>query len=255
MQTAVVLCLLVALCSAAPSSRSHLPRPRLDGRIVGGEAVDISQYPWQLSLQKLGSHSCGASIISSNWVLTAAHCLEGAFISFMSFRAGSSIRESGGTVYDAADGYYHQDYDSITTDYDIGVVQISGSFSFDSNVQAVSLGSTEPSAGTAVTVTGWGDLSIGGSSPLQLQAVTTSIVARTSCNSAYGGEITWRMICAGEDAGGKDSCQGDSGGPLVEGSTQYGIVSWGRGCALPGYPGVYANVANLRSWVTQVSGV
>ncbi|XP_049957858.1 trypsin delta-like [Schistocerca serialis cubense] len=216
MQTAVVLCLLVALCSAAPPTGSHLPRPRLDGRIVGGEAVDISQYPWQLSLQKLGSHSCGASIISSDWVLTAAHCLEGPFINFMSFRAGSSIRESGGT--------------------------------------AVSLGSTEPSAGTAVTVTGWGDLSIGGSSPTA-QAVTTSIVARTACNSAYGGEIAWHMICASEDAGGKDSCQGDSGGPLVEGSTQYGIVSWGRGCALPGCPGVNAIVVNLRSWVTQVTGV
>ncbi|XP_049779308.1 trypsin alpha-3-like [Schistocerca cancellata] len=122
-------------------------------------------------------------------------------------------------------------------------------------LQTVSLGTTEPSAGTAVTITGWGDLSSGGSSPTQLQAVTTSIVARASCNIAYGGEITQRMICAGEDEGGKDSCQGDSGGPLVEGSTQYGIVSWGRGCAQAGYPGVYANVANLRSWVTEVTGV
>ncbi|XP_049861893.1 trypsin 5G1-like [Schistocerca gregaria] len=94
-----------------------------------------------------------------------------------------------------------------------------------------------------------------GSSPTQLQGVTTSIVSCASCNIAYGGGITQRMICAGEEEGGNDSCQGDSGGTLVEGSTQYSIVSWGRGCACPSYPGVFDNVANLRSWVTQVTGV
>lgn len=47
-----------------------------DGRIVGGVAVDIVDYPWQLSLQEYGIHACGASIISSTWGLTAAHCVE-----------------------------------------------------------------------------------------------------------------------------------------------------------------------------------
>ncbi|XP_049809287.1 trypsin-3-like [Schistocerca nitens] len=117
-------------------------------------------------------------------------------------------------------------------------------------LQAVSLGSTKPSAGTAVTITGCGSLSSRGSTP-----PPPSFVARASCNPAYGGRITQRMICSGEDEGGKHSCQGDSGGPLVEGSTQYGIVSWGRGCAQAGYPGVYANVANLRSSISQVSAV
>jgi len=59
------------------------------------------------------------------------------------------------------------------------------------------------------------------------------------------------MICAAYSQGGVDSCQGDSGGPLFDASTgvQYGVVSWGFGCALAGRPGVYAEVALYRSWI------
>lgn len=58
------------------------------------------------------------------------------------------------------------------------------------------------------------------------------------------------MICAGNVAeGGIDSCQGDSGGPLVSGSTLVGITSWGEGCALPNFPGVYARVPALSDWI------
>ncbi|XP_049861894.1 trypsin delta-like, partial [Schistocerca gregaria] len=207
--------------------------PPLDGRIVGGEAVDISQYPWQLSLQKLGSHSYGASIISSDWALTAAHC---------SLRNTPCCARQKGMFY-GRKGKRKE----------AAIYRANGSLAVAR--LPVGLGSKEPSADTPVTITGWGALSSTGSSPIQLQAVTTYVVDRASCNLAYNGGITQRLICAGEDEGGKDSCQGDSGGPLVEGSTQYGIVSWGRGCAQAGYPGVYANMANLRSWVTQVTGM
>jgi len=58
--------------------------------------------------------------------------------------------------------------------------------------------------------------------------------------------ITSRMVCAGVAEGGKDSCQGDSGGALYikKSGKQIGIVSWGKGCAEKGYPGVYGNVAD-----------
>ena len=62
------------------------------------------------------------------------------------------------------------------------------------------------------------------------------------------------MLCAGyEETGGKDSCQGDSGGPLVDKETkeQIGVVSFGQGCAEPGYPGVYTQVSYFIDWINE----
>ena len=59
-------------------------------------------------------------------------------------------------------------------------------------------------------------------------------------------------MCAGFDACGRDSCQGDSGGPIVDDQgTVIGAVSWGTGCALAGFPGVYARVGSLRAFIDE----
>jgi trypsin len=136
--------------------------------------------------------------------------------------------------------------------------QVSVPFEYGTGIQPISLASSEPSAGASAVVSGWGTLSSGSSSlPTQLQAVTVNIVSASQCDSAYAdyGGITENMICAGVTGGGKDACQGDSGGPLAVAGSLVGIVSWGVGCAEASYPGVYSNVAALKSFVTEETGV
>ena len=108
-----------------------------------------------------------------------------------------------------------------------------------------------------VWTSGWGTLSSGSSAlPNILQKVDVPLVNTADCNSAaaYGGDITDRMVCAGLQAGGKDSCQGDSGGPLfaseADGSFKLvGVVSWGEGCARPNKYGVYSKVNIMVDWI------
>ncbi|GJQ74459.1 hypothetical protein Trydic_g21329 [Trypoxylus dichotomus] len=254
MRFSIVLAFAGCALAGVPAKRDLPIVPMLDGRIVGGSSVNIADYPYQLSLQYFGSHICGASIVSAFWAVTAAHCVSGSSSSFFTIRAGSSIRGSGGSVHSVSSIIAHSSYNSRTIDYDIAVIRVSSAFSLGSfGVSAISLpssGST-PSAGATAVVSGWGTLSSGASTlPTQLQAVQVPIVSRSSCRRSYGtNSITDRMLCAGFTAGGKDACQGDSGGPLVVNGVLVGVVSWGYGCAIAEYPGVYADVGNLRSWI------
>jgi len=55
--------------------------PSIDSRIVGGSVTVPNEFPWQAFLIAYlpsgGANYCGGSLISNQWVLTAAHCLQG----------------------------------------------------------------------------------------------------------------------------------------------------------------------------------
>ena len=102
-------------------------------------------------------------------------------------------------------------------------------------------------------VSGWGTLESEGNYPDTLQWVEVPAVTNDVCEQAYADEITDAMICAGYTQGGRDACQGDSGGPFVclDGNIAIltGVVSWGVGCASPGFYGVYARVTKTLDWI------
>ncbi|KAF5287001.1 hypothetical protein FQA39_LY16115 [Lamprigera yunnana] len=244
----LLVCALLIAAVAGVSRTSSL-LPRLDGRIVGGRPVEIEDYPYQISFQSYKSHFCGGSLISSDVVLTAAHCTDGKTPDRLSIAYGAKHRYQGNSV-DVSQIDQHQSFSWDTFDNDIAVLFLRENVVFGSNAALIPLTSSAPGSSDRVGhVSGWGRLWSGGSSPDLLQAVAVTEVPHNDCNYYYSGKITERMICFA--APGKDSCQGDSGGPLVDKNRneQVGIVSWGYGCADARYPGVYSNVYILKSWI------
>ena len=274
MRAFLVLCLALAVSANLPvpydvyvrNGGLPLPQKLRTGRwynpsrssefIVGGNDAAAGEIPWIASLST-SSHFCGGSVINANTILTAAHCVSGQSAGSLTVRVGSLRHATGGSTVKVSQIKSHTSYNPSTIDYDVALLITSTAIPIDgTNVKAVSLASSEPASGSTVTVAGWGTTSQGaGTLPATLKRVDVNMVDRTTCQSNYGSSsITARMICAGVNGGGKDSCQGDSGGPLTQGTTQVGVVSWGRGCAQAGYPGVYTNVANLLSWINSNKG-
>jgi secreted trypsin-like serine protease len=104
-------------------------------------------------------------------------------------------------------------------------------------------------------VVGWGELQEGsGIFPEDLYEVEVPIVSRSTCNATYGAAFTQNMFCAGYSQGGKDTCQSDSGGPLMaieQGKyVQFGLTSWGAGCAKPNFYGIYTRLSNFENWIS-----
>ncbi|XP_017574827.1 suppressor of tumorigenicity 14 protein homolog [Pygocentrus nattereri] len=246
-------------------------RPYKHNRIVGGQNADVGEWPWQVSLHYMNNgHTCGASIISNKWLLSAAHCFASAEASY--HEASSWLTYSGMQDQEKEDSNVqmrevktiitHQDYNQMTQDNDIALLELKEPLVFSNTIHPVCLPASSHvfPAGMPCWVTGWGALREGGRVSRVLQKAEVKIINDTVCDEVTEGQVTSRMLCSGFLAGGVDACQGDSGGPLVCLSEaniwfQCGIVSWGEGCARRNKPGVYTRLTKFRDWIRKHSGV
>ncbi|XP_041641491.1 transmembrane protease serine 6 isoform X2 [Cheilinus undulatus] len=232
------------------------------GRIVGGSNASEGEWPWQVSLQVRGHHICGGTLISGQWLVSAAHCFYDdrlfspsmwtAYLSKLLLNRSSPTEE----VARVQRIYLHQYYDDESHDYDLALLKL------DRVVKHARPACLPPPThqlepDLLCWVTGWGSLREGGRESNVLQKVDVRLVSEEACVHSYGRLVTPRMLCAGYRTGEKDACQGDSGGPLVcqEPSGRWflaGVVSWGRGCGRPDYYGVYTRVTRLSDWIKQI---
>lgn len=228
--------------------------------IVGGVEAKKGEFPFIVSLQTK-SHFCGGSLIASNVVLTAAHCIKDTYpIEEIRVKAGlHKLADKNAESFGIKDSIVNPNYNDRTHDFDYAILILNGRSSF----APISLAHEEipldddhlknPMAITA----GWGTLSEGGGVSPALMKVEVPLISAPACEKSYQ-NISDRMICAGYPEGGKDSCQGDSGGPLLvekDGKPSLvGIVSWGQGCARPEKYGVYSKVSAGYEWIKKILG-
>lgn len=248
METYLAPLVLLISTAARPDARV-LCLQKLQPRIINGTPINIEDAPWQVAILNDSAPHCGGSIYSEDIIITAAHCVVGIAEEHLTVRAGSAQQLSGGQLEQVAAIVSHSAYDPKTTENDIAVVRLAHPLEFGPLVQQIPLATEIPENGADAFVTGWGN--IGLEYPEDLHGVKVQMIDHEICALTkypmMGYKITEDMICAAGEL--KDACDGDSGGPLVYNGELVGVVSWGRGCATPGYPGVYANVAHFHDWL------
>nr|XP_023414879.1 LOW QUALITY PROTEIN: transmembrane protease serine 2 [Loxodonta africana] len=232
-------------------------------RIVGGESAALGAWPWQVSLHVQGVHVCGGSIITPQWIVTAAHCVEEPLSSPWYWTAFAGILKQSSMVYGSGHQVEkvisHPNYDSKTKNNDVALMKLQAPLTFNDRVSPVCL----PNPGLMLEptqtcwISGWGATQEKGKTSNELNAAKVPLIETWICNNRYiyNDLVTPTMICAGYLEGNIDSCQGDSGGPLVTLKSSVwwliGDTSWGSGCAKVNRPGVYGNMTVFTDWIYQ----
>ncbi|XP_031523418.1 apolipoprotein(a) isoform X2 [Papio anubis] len=228
------------------------------GRVVGGCVAHAHSWPWQVSLRtRFGKHFCGGTLISPEWVLTAARCLE-------TFSRPSSYKVILGAHQEVNLESHVQEIEVSRlflepTGADIALLKLSRPAIITDKVIPACLPSPNYviTAWTECYITGWGETQ-GTFGAGLLKEAQLHVIENTVCNryEFLNGRVKSTELCAGHLAGGTDSCQGDSGGPVVcfdkDKYILRGITSWGPGCARPNKPGVYVRVSSFVTWIEGV---
>nr|XP_019535913.2 trypsin-7-like [Aedes albopictus] len=237
----------------------NFPNYVVPGKIVGGYVDTIRNVPYTVSLQLIyEGHFCGGSLISSDWVVTAAHCVHGRSPSALTVRVGSSYRDSGGVLRDVRQIIVPEQYNPTASfDFDVALLnlmqRVSSSYETVDFIRMYEASFPTPKGMKCLT-SGWGATKNPNQSSGRIKSAMLDIVDIDMCRHAlYPSPVTDKMICAGGQN--DDACQGDSGGPLVCAGRLAGIVSWGRGCGVVGTPGVYTFLPKVRMWIYEKTGV
>ncbi|XP_011548805.3 chymotrypsin-2-like [Plutella xylostella] len=239
-----------------------------NNRIVGGTQAEEGSAAHMVALtvgSNIVSFSCGASLITTQTILTAAHCIEGAWVNgslVSSYRAtvGTNVWNQGGTSYAIARNVTHPNYLESIIKNDIGLLMTSTDIHLSDTVKVIPLSFGFVGEGIKTRATGWGRIRAGGPLSNNLLELTLSTISGEECVEKVAQaavELEYLVpdvdpaleLCVFHSVD-HGMCNGDSGSALVRTDIggQVGVVSWGFPCAL-GAPDMFTRVGAFRDFI------
>jgi secreted trypsin-like serine protease len=258
MKTSAALAIIAALLTAPLPGGAQT-------KIVGGTKATGGDYPWMAAIANTTGGSlfdrqfCGGSLIAPDWILTAAHCMEGEVAEGVQILVNfTDLDDSAGAEIRGVKGIYiHPSFTDIKGDLynDVALILLDAPINTVTPIE-VATSPVAVTVGAAVRAIGWGDTKGSPRYPNELQEVDLAIESIITARRVYGvSNLDNRHLAAA--ANGKDTCAGDSGGPLfdIDGGggginpLLVGLTSYGLGCAVRNVPGIYTNVGNYIAWI------
>jgi len=264
----LVLCASCFILSANARTECGIPNGS-ETYVVGGSEAGVLEFPWQISLRVrdnatgMYSHICGGSIISDQWIVTAAHCVMSGPYILVTGEHDEKKKNPYKEVHRISKIITHPRWNFNTIDYDMALIKLQTPLDLSgrqSHLAPVCLPHIGDSfSGQTCMATGWGlnrhreDFLPDIRSTI-LHKVPLVVSSQASCSANYRGVniITNNMMCAGQ-YGGYGVCNGDSGGPLqcMTNGRYYlaGLSSYVVRCGSSQHPSVFARVAAFTSWM------
>ncbi|XP_078360420.1 MAM and LDL-receptor class A domain-containing protein 1-like isoform X2 [Oculina patagonica] len=270
----ILLVLLLVACAVTGQQLPCGSTPIAQSRVIGGQDAKPGAWPWQIALKRYNRFICGGSLISKDWIVTAAHCVAGSSIpSNYKIVVGDHNRNTiEGTEQEvvAKRIISHPQYNRPSRlNNDIALIELASPVKLSQRVNPVCIPSHDSDipTGSKCYITGWGKIRHPGSSYHILQQAKMPPIDNNKCKlkiSQAGVSVTFtrQMLCAGVENTILSGCHGDSGGPYVclnaDGKTYslHGAVSWGSGtCNARQIFTVFARLTRFRAWIKQHTGI